>query len=48
MFRNGYSKNSPFAIAECIIAVGLGKPEWGAKPGVEYYILKITKIKENV
>lgn len=45
MFRNGYSAKSPEFIADCYVSVGTGMEEWGAKPGVKYYILKIDKIR---
>ncbi len=44
IFRNGYSNNSPSFIAECSLLVGEGRPEWGAEPNKEYYILKILDI----
>ena len=45
MFRNGYSKMSPFIIAECILTVGAGNPDWGAEQGREYYILNIKSLE---
>ena len=47
MFRNGYSKHSPTFIADCLLSIGYGKPEWGAEPGKEYYILQITSIRKE-
>lgn len=44
-FRNGYSKNSPTLEAECTLSLGKGRPEWGAKPGEEYYILHIRNTR---
>ena len=44
-FRNGYSKDSPALEAECTLSVGKGKPEWGAKPDEEYYILHIRSAR---
>lgn len=43
-FRNGYSNNSPSF--DCLVQLtsGVGKPEWGAEPEKEYYILKILQI----
>lgn len=46
MFKNGYSAESRKFIAECELSIGTGKPEWGADPGVEYYILHIINVKE--
>lgn len=44
VFRNGYSGTSPSFVAKCSIRIGCGNPEWGAEPGVEYYILEIKEI----
>lgn len=46
IFRNGYSKNSPYFVARCSLKIGTGKPEWGADPNKEYYVLKILEITE--
>ena len=46
IFRNGYSKKSPQIEAEVTLEIRAGKPEWGAEPGVEYYVLRILKIKK--
>lgn len=45
-FRNGYSSGSPSFTAECTLSTGCGKEEWGAKPGVNYYVLRIIQIEE--
>ena len=45
ILRNGYLDESPQFIADCHISVGTGKEEWGAEPGVRYYILKIDRIR---
>lgn len=45
LFRNGYSKNSPTIKCKTVITKGLGKMEWGAEPGKEYYVLHILKIE---
>lgn len=44
MFRNGYSKNSPSFIAVCSLNIRTGKTEWGAEPGVKYYVLTIHEV----
>ncbi len=45
VFRNGYSKNSPQIKCRCIFkGKGQGKPEWGAEPNKEYYILDILEV----
>lgn len=46
-FRNGYSLNSPTIICQCYIWKGTGKPEWGAIPDKEYYVLKILRGDSN-
>ncbi len=43
LFRNGYSKNSPSFEAFCTVDIRTGRPEWGAEPDKEYYVLKIIK-----
>lgn len=44
IFRNGYSHRSPSFTAICSLREGTGKPEWGAEPGKEYYVLTIHEI----
>lgn len=44
-FRNGYRADSPSFIAECTLARGYGKPEWGAEAGKMYFILEIMSIE---
>lgn len=44
--RAGYSADAPSLTARCSLTVGTGRPEWGADPAEEYYVLKIEKIKE--
>ncbi len=44
-FRNGYGKGVPEIIATVTLDIGEGKPEWGAEPGKNYYILKIQNIE---
>jgi hypothetical protein len=44
VFRNGYSATSPSFTAICSMRIGEGKPEWGADPGKEYYVLTIHEI----
>ena len=46
-FRNGYSSDSPSIVATVTLGFGEGKPEWGAEPGKEYYILRIKEIEEE-
>lgn len=44
-FKNGYNKGVPKIIATVTLDIGEGKPEWGAEPGKNYYILKIQNIE---
>lgn len=44
ILRNGYSTKSPQIKAEVTLDIKEGRPEWGAEPGVEYYVLKILRI----
>lgn len=46
IFRNGYRYNSPAVRCRCTITIGPGIKEWGAEPGIDYYVLKILKILE--
>ena len=41
LFRNGYSAHSPSFAADCTCRKGTGRPEWGAEPGTEYYVLTV-------
>lgn len=43
-FRNGYGKDCPTFIAKCSLDIKIGKEEWGAVPGTEYYVLTIHEI----
>jgi acetyltransferase-like isoleucine patch superfamily enzyme len=43
-FRNGYSAKSPFFDAVVRLSVHCGYEEWGAKPGISYYVLNIEQI----
>ena len=42
--RAGYSKTSPEAIVRFSLKRGTGKPEWGADPGTEYWVLTIKEV----
>lgn len=45
LLRNGYSKSSLTLKANCVITKGYGKPELGAEPNKEYYVLKIISVE---
>lgn len=42
-FRNGYRKDSPVFEAKVRLLIGLGMPEWGAKPNKDYFVLSILE-----
>ena len=44
IFRNGYRKDNPTITCKCKLRIGQGKPEWGAEPNKEYYILDILEV----
>ena len=46
VLRNGYSYKSPSIKCKCAITIGPGLEGCGAKPGINYYVLKILKILE--
>lgn len=46
IFRNGYSKDSKAIKARCRLRIGKGRPEWGASPDKQYYILEILDKEE--
>lgn len=43
-FRNGYGSNVPEIHCEVSIREDYGKEEWGAVPGVKYYVLMIHRV----
>lgn len=46
IFRNGYSKDSKTIKARCRLRIGKERPEWGALPDKQYYILEILDKEE--
>lgn len=46
IFKNGYQKNAPRIKCFIELRQDYGKPEWGAKPGKEYYVLKILSVEK--
>lgn len=46
LLRNGYAGTSPTVKATVLVTVGTGRPEWGASPGVECYVLKIRAVED--
>lgn len=44
-FKNGYSANAPTMIVEFKgIDVKGGKPDWGAEPGQQYFVIQLGEI----
>lgn len=46
LLRNGYGKDRPTIKCKVKITWGYGKPEWGAEPNKEYFVLKILSVEE--
>lgn len=46
LLRNGYSSNSLTLKCNVRIALGYGKPEWGAEKDKLYYVLEILSVEE--
>ena len=44
LLRNGYSGDSPTIKVRVFCNVGPGRPEWGAEPGKNYYVLDILQV----
>lgn len=45
-FRCGYQKQAHSAVAKVSLKIGPGRPEWGAEPGVKYYVFEILEVRE--
>ncbi len=48
VLRAGYSLSSPAIEIGGHITIGTGRPEWGAEPGVEYYVLSIETVTDLI
>lgn len=46
ILRGGYSALSPAIQVSGKLVIGEGKPEWGAEPGKEYYIIRIEEYED--
>ena len=46
ILRGGYSALSPAIQVSGKLMIGEGKPEWGAEPGKEYYIIRIEEFED--
>jgi len=42
--RNGYRRQSPYIDILCLLSIGEGFEKWGAKTGIQYFILHIEKV----
>ena len=45
ILRNGYRLDSPAVSVRVSVSIGHGRPEWGAEPEKQYFVLSILKIK---
>lgn len=43
--RNGYRSTSPTLRVYVSCRIGTGRPEWGAEPGEQYFVLSILKVE---
>lgn len=48
ILRNGYAASSPSMRCRVLVDFGNGRPDWGAIPGREYFILKILEHEDVV
>lgn len=48
VLRAGYNPTSPATMISGKITIGSGRPEWGALPGEEYYILHIEELQDLI
>lgn len=48
ILRGGYSALSPAIQVSGKLVIGEGKPEWGAEPGKEYYIIRIEEVEDLI
>lgn len=46
--RNGYRLDSPSILALVSCHVGPGRPEWGAEAGVDYHVLTIHQLADDI
>lgn len=46
--RAGYSLLSPAIMVKGTLVIGEGKPEWGAEPGKEYYVIRIEEVEDLI
>ena len=45
VLRAGYSLDCPTMMVGGMLRVGKGRPEWGAVPGVKYFVIEIDYIE---
>lgn len=46
IFKNGYQKNALKIRCFIELSQGYGRPEWGAEPNKQYYVLKVLSVEE--
>ena len=46
VLRGGYNPLSPAVLIKGSMAIGEGKPEWGAESGKEYFVLRIEEVED--
>lgn len=46
LLRNGYGVKAPTVKAKVMLRIRSGAKEWGAEPGVQYYVLEILEVNE--
>lgn len=46
ILRGGYDLLAPAILVKGTLVIGEGKPEWGAEPGKEYYIIRIEEFED--
>lgn len=44
ILQNGYGRNAKQVEAMCTLSIGVGKEDWGAEPGKEYYRFYIQTV----
>ena len=46
ILRGGYDLLAPAILVKGTLVIGEGRPEWGAEPGKEYYIIRIEEFED--
>lgn len=48
ILRGGYDLLAPAILVKGTLVIGEGKPEWGAEPGKEYYVIRIEGVEDLI